>query len=619
MLKKEFKEVSVQTFFFITIMLLATFVKFIESLVTKSPFHFFSSIFPLFQFGILFMAFFFGISIFSSEIRQGGIGYLLSFPFSRLKLLEIKMFPRAIAVAIFYFLYLLLHFMGGRNSSIMAIISFTGIYFVIFFMSLSFSAVRENFLVNAITVMFVFFGFLALIYVVYSIGFALKGYGSGYFRFLDIFMADGSRDEPGLTFFVLLFLTLPFILAFVLTFRRFDIRPGKIFNQRYFKIFVPTFIIGVILALFFAYTGIGNPYCFYYLTQEHKLIESSDNTFIYDEENKLKLKEDYGIYFYGSIEDDRNIYFPNWYHGPDRIDAFNKTENHIDTLYKPKRNSTVGNHLYKYRSIVIATEFKKKGKLNNLQVPVFILIDINTRAIKKIKPKYIIDRKYQSLLLFGVYEESESRTWLVFSQIKGGTGNKIIGIREDGMVKQLGESEIIPQYVNNLLITFDNKDLIFEKITPDGKMIITRIPANKAISFYPRYWFHSNLNPVEVKYLYGDVPNLGNNKREKFVILDLENFKIKELKTDFLLEGYFSISHPDIAYFISRDFNKHLIKALYKIEGDQIDLLKKFENFKLTEKRSFLRTFKSGLIISKQGKISVYSLPDLKELKFKKL
>jgi hypothetical protein len=104
-------------------------------------------------------------------------------------------------------------------------------------------------------------------------------------------------------------------------------------------------------------------------------------------------------------------------------------------------------------------------------------------------------------------------------------------------------------------------------------------------------------------------------KREKLVVMDLENFKIKDIKTDFELSGYLRVFNSDVVYFTQVDLKKDLVKALYKIDGEKIKLLKKFKDVE----ESDFNIFRSGIIIRKNEKVSVFSLPDLKELKFKKL
>lgn len=136
--------------------------------------------------------------------------------------------------------------------------------------------------------------------------------------------------------------------------------------------------------------------------------------------------------------------------------------------------------------------------------------------------------------------------------------------------------------------------------------------------FNPR-WFRPNLNHEKKRFIYGSVWNMKKKKREILIVVDLENFKIKDIKTDFELNGYLRAFNSGIAYFTQFDFKNNLVKALYKIDGEKIKLLKRFENVERFGEDSSFEIFKPGIVIRKKGKVSVFSLPDLKELKFKKL
>jgi len=622
MLKKEFKEVFKQMFYFLLIIFIILCAEFIERLISKSTFQFFDSFFPIFQFGILFMAFFFGISLFSSEYRQKGTEYILSFPYSRLKLLCIKIAPRAIAMILFYLLYLLFYYLGGENTSIIAIVSFSYFFFALFLISISFSSVRDNFLVNAITVLFVFSGFLALVYAVYSIAHVLKGYGLFCFPFKYIFIAGIYFVEPKFIFFVILFLVLPFVISFFLAFRKFDIRSCSIFNKRYIKLFIPTFIAGLILSIFFAYSGTHNPYRSYYLTGNHKLIETNySNTRIYDHNSVIKLKEIIDPCSRSSVENEKHIYMSDWSKKDGyKVQSYNKINNHVETIYTANKKNRLSWKLQKYKDEIILFE-RKKGEspysTNIDKVPSLILINTITKAINKEKPKFQNKCKHISSFLFGVYETGNERLWLKYFKVRKNL-YQIVEINKHGNVKEIGKSKNPPLYVNKMLITTDKQNIIFEILTQKEKKIIKKIPEKRSIHFNPR-WFRPNLNHEKKRFIYGSVWDMKKKKRENLVVIDLKNFKIKDIKTDFNLDGYLRVFNSCVAYFTQVDFKNNMVKALYKIDGEKIKLLKRFKNVKRFGEDSSFEIFRPGIVIRKKGKVSVLSLPDLKELKFKKL
>jgi hypothetical protein len=624
MLKKEFKEVFKQMLYFLLIIFLILCAEFIERVISKSTFLFFDSFFPIFQFGILFMAFFFGISLFSSEVRQKGTEYILSFPYSRLKLLCIKVAPRAIAMILFYLLYILFYYLGGKNISIIAIVSFSYLFFALFLISISFSSVRENFLVNAITVLFVFSGFLALVYAVYSIAHVLKGYSLFCFPFKYIFIAGIYFIEPKFIFFVILFLVLPFVISFILAFRKFDVRSCSIFNKRYMKLFIPTFLAGLIISIFFAYSGTHNPYRSYYLTGNHKLIETNYfNTRIYDHNSLIKLKESIEPYFWCSVENEKHIYMYDWSKKDGyRVQRFNKINNHIETIYTASKKNRLSWKLHEYKDTIILFE-RKKGErpysTNIDKVPSLILINTVTKSINKVKPKFQNKWKHLSSILFGVYETANERLWLKYFRA-GKNLYQIVKINKHGNVEEIGKSENPPLYVNNILITTDEQGIIFESLTQSENKIIKRIPEKRNIRFQSQWFMSKNLNNEKKRFIYGSVWDMKKKKRKKLVVMDLENFKIKDIKTDFELDGNLRVFNSGIAYFTQVDFKNDLVKALYKIDGEKIKLLKRFKDVKrFGGPFPSFEIFRSGIIIRKKGKVSVFTLPDLKELKFKKL
>ncbi|MDH5467852.1 MAG: ABC transporter permease, partial [Candidatus Aminicenantes bacterium] len=127
MLKKEISDVLRHNFFFILfILLLPAFLVVTRILPNQS---YYSVFFPLFQFGLLFWAFFMGTSLFSVERGQRGMEYLLSLPLSRYKLIGLKILPRFIAILIFYLIFLILYLGEGSNYAALSLVSFTTVYF----------------------------------------------------------------------------------------------------------------------------------------------------------------------------------------------------------------------------------------------------------------------------------------------------------------------------------------------------------------------------------------------------------------------------------------------------------------------------------------------------------
>ena len=176
MLKKEINDVLKQTLIFIVFLFaLPAFLVFTKIIAPEHQ-PYFSVFFPIFQFGLLFWAFFMGVSMFSSERGQRGMEYLLSLPYSRYKIIGLKTLPRFLTILIFYVVFLIFYLGEGTNYAALALISFTTIYFSFYLISLSFSASSDNFLVLFVISLLSLFIYLWLGFFVLWLVVKAKGY-----------------------------------------------------------------------------------------------------------------------------------------------------------------------------------------------------------------------------------------------------------------------------------------------------------------------------------------------------------------------------------------------------------------------------------------------------------
>ncbi|MBN2245373.1 MAG: hypothetical protein JW755_05975, partial [Candidatus Aminicenantes bacterium] len=224
MLKKEFKDVLKQSLFFIITIVATPAFLLLAKIITGMSFM--SLFFPVFQFGLLFFGLFLGVSLFSLERGQRGMEYLLSLPFSRLKLLGLKVLPRLCAVIFFYVVHWLINQNGGSDYAALSVLSFSIQYFFLFLIAFSLSAASDNFIVLTISAGFIMFILLSLFYFIYHFVIMLK-YGSdlGAFSFGDLFIAEADLNILPQLLITAVVLVLPFIITHILCFRKFDIRP----------------------------------------------------------------------------------------------------------------------------------------------------------------------------------------------------------------------------------------------------------------------------------------------------------------------------------------------------------------------------------------------------------
>lgn len=251
MLKKEWNEIIVQSLISMAIACLSPglllLIRGLPGLTYAELF------FPMFQFGLFFWAFFLGASFLSSDRLQGGVVYLLSLPYSRLRLFILKALPRFSALLFFYGLYIITVSLWGKDLTAISLLSFSLIYFMLFIISLSISACSDNFLVLFFTTSFGVVAFWGLQQLLVLAGLRLRGYPSYEFDIRTFF--NGELDGflvhliPGTAVLLL----APVLIAFVWAFSRFDARPVSVFNKRYLARLAGLFVWGAAAALLYAY------------------------------------------------------------------------------------------------------------------------------------------------------------------------------------------------------------------------------------------------------------------------------------------------------------------------------------------------------------------------------
>ncbi len=597
MLKKEFMEVLVQNLLFVLATLLMPVFVIVTTLASDDP-SYFGVFFVLFQVGLLFWAMFMGASIFSFDRGQRGIEYLLSLPYSRLQIIGLKIIPRLSAVVFFYFLYLILYSAGGEYFLLMLFTPFTAIYFVLFLISLSLSAISDNFVVLSAASVCSLFVYLGLLYLAFRSGLLIKGFPLREFGFTssDFFVEDPGW-MPGYILGAALALLLPFLIAFLLSFRKFDVRPEKVYNIRYIKYFTPLFIIGLLISFLFAYMGTSlDEYTEYYLTENHKLIEVAfyKKIKIHDK-TRVSAVEYSADYFWPDLYEKEYVYELGLYRGILRINTSDYTS---DILYETTRGESTSWRASKYDQTIALLERSKD--LPGIQL---VLIDELSKKVKRIPFNTDLLRDYYSIRIFGTDIIDTKRFWLISSRLS--RENLILRLWEDGRIENIGNSMLFPLYVNRILISYTDQTMLIRKLTGRTFETIREIPEAKDMRF--SRW-RVNLNRAPIKELY-------TQKFQKYYRLDLETFEFEELPE---WKGYLRYFYPGINYFIENDIPNKQTK-LYLLKEGNLELLKIFKGYDSGNGRISFTVFKSGIVIRKGSKVKVYAFPDFKELKFKGL
>jgi len=158
-----------------------------------------------------------------------------------------------------------------------------------------------------------------------------------------------------------------------------------------------------------------------------------------------------------------------------------------------------------------------------------------------------------------------------------------------------------------MLFTYAEKNINISRFSPDGLEPISELPGNN-LSFYLSRQDLANYPLTE---LYG-------RQDQKIIRLDLKSLKLEELGR---FSGRIRNFYPGKNYFLELRAEEE-IQKIYALENGQMHFLMEhpFRDPKKTSvKADSVFIFKTGIVTRSKGRTKVFSLPDLKELKFKGL
>ncbi len=619
MLKKEISDVLKQTAIFILfVCVLPAFLVFTKIFSNSS---YFSVFFPIFQFGLFFWAFFMGVSLFSVERGQKGMEYLLSLPFSRYKLVGMKIFPRLISILFFYIVFLILYLGEGHNYAALSLISFTAIYFSFYLISLSLSASSDNFLVLFVISLLSLFIYLRLGFFLYWL--AVKANGYIYYDLLVSPFITGELNSfiANLMPIIGLCMLIPFLVAFGFSIKKFDIRPSRVYNKRFIKFFAPLFALGLLASFFFAYQVVDVGYSSYYLTRDHKLIEQNYyfGFRIYDGKNVHKIQDRY-YYFNPAAEDGQYIYGTTYTDQILRIDTSNYS---VDILYEVPKGKRImwGRYLFQQKGLSKAEKtiafLERKRDYSERMLVLLILMDESSKKIKRIPLDTGPLKGYYSMRIFATDQSNGNRFWLA-TATKHEEGINIFSLWEDGRIERIGPTQKFPFYFNGLLFTYSKQEIAISE-EKDGRFeTIRRIPNPKDYLFGYGYW-RADLSYAQDKEIYGRKyrPRDELEKGPMWARLNLETFEIEEISDTSGMKGWLYCFGPDQCYLEDKDYEAGTFD-IYEFEDGQSKLIR---HFRCSFEKTFYpyEIFESGIVLRKGKKVKVYAFPDLKEVKFKKL
>jgi hypothetical protein len=613
MLKKEIINVLKQTSYFLLAVLILPGILLVTTIVNDVSY--FQLVFPLLQSGLLFWALFMGISLFSSEQGQKGMEYLLSLPYTRLQLICLKILPRAFVVLALYFACWLLYAKGGGNAAALPHFSFTILYFALFCIALSYSASSDNFLVLFVFAVFSLIAYLGLLSGVFWTTLQTKGYIFYELEIMPFFTEGLDLFWEKLIVPVSLGILLPLLIALLFSFKKFDVRPVKTYNKRFLKVFIPLFIVGLIGGFIYAHQTLDIGYTEYYLTKDLQVIESNpySGVIIYDGQRAHRIDVD-ASYFWPSWEENGFVY----YRDSSKFCRLNTHEYTSEILYEAPLGKRIDWRVWGYEKTVAFLE--RKSDYTDIH---FVLLELDSRDVKKIPLTEASLDEYSNWFIFGADKVEGRQYWLIYPQGRS-EELPIYRLWEEGWIDIVGTSRKLPCYINKLLLSYAENEIIASKYKEGQFEALRSIPNEEGLYFGRYVHYRSKLTNPQVEDVYGEKVYRASDNKEasrnyyaKYARLDLDNFEIEELPD---LKGYLALYSPsaDSFYALGMDDTEGLVK-LYEVDEGTLKLLKTFEDVDPRYGLNDLDIFSEGILVKKGKKIKVYAWPDLKEIKFKKL
>lgn len=608
MLKKEFREVLKQTLFLIISLFFLLYpIHLISSIFSDHSFVFSDYFLMFYQLFILFFSFFLGISLFSKEIRNNGFEYLLTLPFSRTKLLLLKIIPRLVVLILLYLVYLILLSLSATDPFLVTPVLFNSLYFSLFFVSTAFSVLRGNFVANSLFTLFSFFLYIVaanLIAWLVTVNYFRKAMDFE----LSVFTVEGpypfnSDVVPVLGFL----LAIPFLISLFYGFKKYDIRFPKRYMKRFSILFVPLFLAGMLLSYFALNSSIYPYYESFYITEEGAVLK---NNMVKTTKIEKGGEKDIGGFFplwWGSYEWNGSIYTISYRHRnyDGKILKIDKTNFEVKDVYAPEENKHLTRLMYGYKNYLVF--FEKEGRKHSIKrgETELIFFNLKTSEVKKVNTSF----KFSQFC--GVAEVNNKRFWVGYYIKKGGL--TIYSVDQNGNYKEVTRSELKPVYSNEILVTYTKGHFQFGRFSESGYEMVKRVKEERG-NFYNHNSGRNDLNRLGFKYLYGR--KYKDEIIEKFLMIDLENLKISNFDPGRIKKGFIRRGPENITFFTSyTNSNPIELDKIYKFKGEGLVMLKNFKGIKYSARSNF-RHLKNGFIIRAGKKVRFFIYPDLKELKF---
>lgn len=627
MIKKEWLEVCKQSLYFVLVtagmVLLIVLLNLLQGRFFEGE-----TIIVILGFWLLMFSLFLGLSPFALDSKQQGMEYLLTLPFSRRRLLFIKLLPRLAAAVLFYGVFFLLYRLMGNDAFGSYFEFFSLAYFALFFISFSFSSINENFIVQSIWAGLALCCYLTLCSLILTVGFAWNtnfSLGSVWrFGHFGNLIYDSSSWITAIAVFLLLL--APFVVSYFLAFKKFDLRPARAFNRRHLLFFVPLLLLALAAALGVSCLGQKNSvfenWSQYYLTANRRLLKIGwlGKLSIHDATSWRKLETAKDFQWDSLVIERKDALILL---GDDMkkdtlaVTRFDLSDFSRKILYKIPYHYLASSSYYAFKQFGQDLVFLQRSRAEadrtgmKSTLPLksdhldLVVLDLDSGRSKTLSFQNPLFKKYYQPNLFASDEINGQRFWLI-----GGQGQSVIRIWEGGMVEDLGLSKKMPAYFGHLLFSSSDKSLVIRRLLAGGSEIVREI----AGEFHALGGFHNALAAWDVAEIYA-------KSGKQIVRIDLKTFAITTIGPE---NGYLLFVAPGDFYYVESRSGTSVSskpaekwRKVYRLKDGKMIFLKQFDfrgpglgNVEVEE---------HGIIFHDIDTTRVFAFPDLRELKFKNL
>jgi hypothetical protein len=581
---------------------------------------------------LLMFSMFLGLSPFAMDSKQKGMEYLFTLPYSRRRLLLIKLLPRLAATVIFYLMFVLLYGLIGNAALGGGYTLFSLAYFALFFISFSLALVHENFIVQFIWAGIALSGYLALCLYVVGLGFSWK------FRMPGSWVVsrswqDLAYDVPTLLAVIAVFLLLaaPFIVSFFIAFKKFDLKPARVFNRRQLLIFVPLLLLAFFASLgltYFVQTSSSFWESDLFILKNYKLLKSNfpGKLTLYEEAGRRSV-DIKGRILWGRLllEQGEQLYLNglDLKDGSRIIGCLNQNDLSWRILHRISKSSHIANgHLgIRYdgaQFVYLLNQPDQSARPEN---------DGKSAAEPMAMQLVRVDPASGRNEIFGFQVPAGGRNnepWLVGSDERNGRrfwlvalrGHNVLRLWDDGRIEELGLSGGIPVYAGGLLFTHRGGSMIVSRLLDAGSERIHEMVGGCTMG-NPYFFSQGNSQMTEIYAL----------RDERIVRIDLATMSVDDIGPG---RGHLHMVPPGDFYFVEFESwppkKSDKWKKLYRLKDGRLSLLKKFDFDEGGYGHLLVNANGIKLIHSqwKDGKAAkatmrLYAFPDLRELRFKGL